>query len=274
MAGIGEVQEAVPVSVEANETQPLLSNASAVIHFTADQKFCPFQWMMCRRYRLPLISEKGAILMVVWNVLFATALYSLQIPVELYNKNYIWFALGCSGVAYPIIGWLSDSKVGKYKIIQLSVYLCLFSIILRNIHLYIITNSKVILYLAVGGTYAAQVCYISSIVSFVTDQLIGASGEELSFTIYWLMWGAFLPFFTTNVIYYTGLTFMSYLISLISAVSFILAYVLMENFKHLLLTKPEVSNPITLVVRVLSYARKHTCPERRSALTFWEEECP
>ena len=29
-----------------------------------------------------------------------------------------------------------------------------------------------------------------------------------------------------------------------------------------------------MIVRVLCYARKHKCPENRSALTYWEEEAP
>ena len=33
-------------------------------------------------------------------------------------------------------------------------------------------------------------------------------------------------------------------------------------------------NPYKLIFRVLNYAWKHKCPERRSALTYWVEDIP
>ena len=33
-------------------------------------------------------------------------------------------------------------------------------------------------------------------------------------------------------------------------------------------------NPVKLVAKVLCYARKHKCPENRSALTYWEDKAP
>ena len=36
----------------------------------------------------------------------------------------------------------------------------------------------------------------------------------------------------------------------------------------------QISNPIKQLIQVLNYARKHTVPERHSALTYWEEDYP
>ena len=47
-----------------------------------------------------------------------------------------------------------------------------------------------------------------------------------------------------------------------------------QCFSHVLMTNPQLSNPIKLVAKVLNYARKHKLPERRSAFTYWENECP
>ena len=33
-------------------------------------------------------------------------------------------------------------------------------------------------------------------------------------------------------------------------------------------------HPLTLIYRVLRYAWNHTCPENRSAFTYWEEDIP
>ena len=38
--------------------------------------------------------------------------------------------------------------------------------------------------------------------------------------------------------------------------------------------KPLLSNPIKHIAKVLNYARKHKYPERRSALTYWEDDYP
>ena len=45
-------------------------------------------------------------------------------------------------------------------------------------------------------------------------------------------------------------------------------------FKHLLTIFPQLVNPYKLIFRVLNYAWKHKYPERRSALTYWEEDIP
>ena len=51
--------------------------------------------------------------------------------------------------------------------------------------------------------------------------------------------------------------------------AFILSY-----FKYLLTIFPHLVNPYKLIFRVLNYAQKHKYPERRSALTYWEEDIP
>ena len=45
-------------------------------------------------------------------------------------------------------------------------------------------------------------------------------------------------------------------------------------FKYLLTILPQLFNPYKLIFRVLNYAWKHKYPERRSALTYWEEDIP
>ena len=55
----------------------------------------------------------------------------------------------------------------------------------------------------------------------------------------------------------------------ISVVVFIFSY-----YKHLLTVLPRLFNPYKLILKVLNYARRHKYPERRSALTYWEEDIP
>ena len=37
-------------------------------------------------------------------------------------------------------------------------------------------------------------CYVPSLFPFTADQLIGASGEQLSFATYWIMWGLIITY--------------------------------------------------------------------------------
>ena len=60
----------------------------------------------------------------------------------------------------------------------------------------------------------------------------------------------------------------------ISSTSFLTSYLLFYCFIRHLDTNPKLSNPIKLIAQVLNYARKYKYPERRSALTYWEEEYP
>ena len=120
-------------------------------------------------------------------------------------------------------------------------------------------------------------CHLSCVIPFTIDQLVGASGEELSFTIYWIVWawwtfGSVPHFFNC----YLPKSYQLHQAALFSvcSLSFIPAYLITHCYGHVLMTKPQPSNSVKLVLRVLKYAWKHKFPERRSAFTYWEDECP
>ena len=46
------------------------------------------------------------------------------------------------------------------------------------------------------------------------------------------------------------------------------------RWKNSLNTVHQLTNPYKLIFRVLHYSWKHKYPERRSALTYWEEDIP
>ena len=120
-------------------------------------------------------------------------------------------------------------------------------------------------------------CYISCAIPFTIDQLVGASGEELSFSIYWIIWAWLQAFpFCTYLAIYIPREFQlqKFAWFLITSLSFIILYLMNQCCSHVLMTKPQLSSPIKLLVQVLNYARKHKFPERRSAFTYWEDECP
>ena len=226
------------------------------------------RWIPRLRFRLPLISHKGAILMIVWNVFFDISLFTCSIPqlTQLYAGVLIVF--------YPIIGWLGDCKFGKGKILQASLYFLLASIVLYNLSVFVCGNNFILTYSAAAGGIMAALCYVSSMAPFLMEQMIGASGEELSFTIYWTLWGVMVGWFVADVVYFSAEGLSDVIGLTISSTSFLASYCLFYCFSHHLDTNPKLSNPIKLIAQVLNYARKHKYPERRSALTYWEEDYP
>ena len=90
----------------------------------------------------------------------------------------------------PFIGWLADVKLGRYKVIVLASLVSFISSIayflgfifgcdhLSNVNVLI----NAITYIVNNICYA---CFSAAMLPFVTDQLIGASSDELSSVVYW-----------------------------------------------------------------------------------------
>ena len=88
------------------------------------------------------ISEKGAIFLIVFNFLYVAAWLTMW---ELISVNYPSFSsdpslgiavpVGAVMISSPVIGILSESYVGRYRVLTLSLYLWMFSITLSAIYL-------------------------------------------------------------------------------------------------------------------------------------------
>ena len=137
-------------------------------------------------------------------------------------------------------------------------------------------------------------------IQFGMDQMLEASSDQLRAFIHWYYWGinfgqAFLvlvssvvllvlsqctlPAFVVNTdpteIWAPYIAF--YLVLVLGLLQVVMAasavYVLCRYHRHLTI-EPAGRNPFNTIVKVLRYAWKHTFPENRSALTYWEEDIP
>ena len=131
------------VESESEEVQPLLFKKCVLKsqHSQKVNKKCP-------KYKLAKISEKGAIFMIIWNLFYAMALFSC---VEIFSLRkstvYVPYIVATSvSILYPIVGLAIDVWIGPFRIIKLSLYFLLTSIILKSIYMFIILSS-VVLYL-------------------------------------------------------------------------------------------------------------------------------
>ena len=243
-----------------------------------------FRSRMCVHYRLPKISEKAVVLMLVWNTLFMVSIL-LAGTIGLFGKTRdIALAMSIT-VFYPIVGWLADSWIGRFKVLKTSVYLLLLTIICNAIYGFIIHSSVVQTLTTIMWSFSI-VCFFSTFMQLTLDQCIGASAEQLSFTIYWSIW----CFATANLLSRVAeihslpyeinlpsggqLNVLKFAVLVLSSACLVGIIIIIENCSHLLMTKTPLSNPIKLFCQVLNYARKHHYPERRSAFTYWEADYP
>ena len=228
------------------------------------------------KYRLPKIKEKGAIVVIVCNVLIISAFFALIQESYLMSSTFSIILPLMALITFPFAGIVADIYVGRFKVIQASIVFLMASSVLGILIILLkgyptvatITKSVMLGLRCVGGS-----CYIACSLPFIGDQLIGASGEQLSFALYWMMWGFVIAFNTVLLSYLPGgyFDFIAPAVALlcVSTMAFILCL-----WKDSLNNVHQQTNPYKQIFRVLHYSWRHKYPERRSALTYWEEDIP
>ena len=246
------------------------------------------------KYRFQFIRSKGAVLVIIIDALikwFVTyILYTTAIIKStefndltiLSNFHVVYISL----LFFPIIGLIGDMCVGRYQMILGSMLFCLVMWIVTVIAvtlLCVYTETHSVLFgtislIVLGVSFIGIAGIQSIIVPFNIDQLMGASGDELSATIYWHSFTMQIPpmafiFLGYYSSYYNVSTLLMVYLS-IGGVSLVLALSILFVFNNWLDTTPQFFNPIKHIFQVLNYARKNKYPRNRSALTYWENSVP
>ena len=225
--------------------------------------------------------SKKILLLLVWQALFT---FSWCILNYNYTSNKIVFytsnLLSC--FCAPLIGWLADVRFGRYEVIKfgsfssfLASILCYFALFTEgdDSTLSTVLSSVATIIISLGFT-----CYAAAMVPFISDQIIGATSDELSAVVRWYVWAQNLSFGLsaiiadkeTDVIYYYYVS-SSALIFAVPLAVIIISDCLCQQWLD---RTHKVTNPIKLIIQVLNYTRKHSYPERRSAFTYIDEEQP
>ena len=130
------------------------------------------------KYRLIKIKEKGAVLMIVINALFAMAMVTcfqnatyepLHFDTALLTIPFLLVLFIC-----PIVGLLIGCFLVKYNVLQLSIYSLLVGLVLSAISIF--TKSSISWYMTLVPIAFSTICYASCLVPLTMDQLVGASG--------------------------------------------------------------------------------------------------
>ena len=228
---------------------------------------------MARVYVVPVLSFP-AIMVLVWNYLMNFQLY---LQFHLYDNIVIKSSVIIISIYllcfifYILLGLLTDVCIGRYRAIMIGIILCFISWIITGTAFALNYYNSILWIVPAIFQYTGCVSFLTNVIQYNIDQLIGASANELSTIIYWNI--AASP---VALVISEWLWLLNYeLINVItSGVALSLILVSHSLFKHKLENVSLIKNPIKLIVRVLCYARKHKYPENRSALTYWEEEAP
>ena len=195
---------------------------------------------------------------------------------RLLNYTFLVVRTG-SNVMAPLIGWLADVKFGRYKVIIYGTLASLVAIILFTAGSFTSgTLHEVLCCLAAMVDSLAYAGFIAAMLPFMTDQIIGATSNELSAVVYWSYWFTNLSRCLTTFVTCSPLLLETVNVVTITLCATCLATIIISDClcQQWLDRTHKITNPIKLITQVLNYARKHSYPERRSAFTYLDEEQP
>ena len=228
-------------------------------------------------------SSKKILLLIMWQLLFK---FSWGIRASGPWDNFKSVRILSEFVSFlspPFVIWLADKTIGRYEMVKFgsiitfiaSIFLYLVIILQEGSVLRIISFFGLMVPLRIGTA-----CFSTAILPFLTDQLIGATSDELSAVVQWYIWAHYFGWGSAQTVFFLvdyhypnnevivkGMVFLFAIPLALIIISDCLCQQWLDK-TH------KVSDPIKLIVQVLNYTRKHSYPERRSAFTYIDEEHP
>ena len=222
--------------------------------------------------------------------------------------------LSCKAVSYllyPLLGWMADVCFTRYKFVLVSFIATILSSILAIVTsaLFLVFPQDFLSFYYPGGlviiaSLIAMGLFESTAIQFGMDQMLEASSDKLSGFIHWYYWSSNLGNLIIMCIINAVLTYYHQCTSKLdiqqtnNTTPFLLKYQIdianstvlfcvglqlvcactglcvLVCYKRQLNIDQTGEHPLKLIYRVLRYAWNHTCPENRSAFTYWEEDIP
>ena len=236
--------------------------------------------------RVPFCSAHSrSVLLLLW-ISFGLYLYWLCVPL-VYNsirdaEILTHDIVDPMQLLYVVFGWMADAWIGRYKIICCGLCICFISCFFETVA--IITSISIPLVstlFSYFATFLGSIGYgfvVANVITFITDQMIGAPSDEIAAVVYWYVWATSLPqtihntmrclpFHDDNSQWRIVNTCVAYFCLALAISSLLMGH-------HMLDKTAYITYPIRSIAKVLNYARKNRYPKSRSALTYWEESVP
>ena len=210
-----------------------------------------------------------------------------------------------SYLLYPLLGWMADVCFTRFKFVLFSfiaTILCSILVAVTTALIFTFPEHRISLYyiggLAIVIGLIAIGLFESTAIQFGMDQMLEASSDKLSTFIHWYYWSSNLGklvimYISFGVLMYyhqcatKPLDMMRQTIlkidigntTILLCVGLQLVCVctglcVLVHYKRQLNIDQTGEHPLKLIYQVLRYAWNHTCPENRSAFTYWEEDIP
>ena len=231
---------------------------------------CWKQWWR----RLPNTCSKKILLLLMWQVLFTFSWSILSYTRhEDLNDDFLFIVKFLAFCCAPVVGWFADVKFGRYEVVKFGSMASFSASIFYFFAL--VVNGALSKYLFSAAIFVCSftvACYLAAIIPFLTDQLIGATSNDLSTVLCWYYWAENFGYGLSDL--YNKYTSIGTTVAIVFAIS--LAVIIISDClcQQWLDRTHKVTNPIKLITQVLNYTRKHKYPERRSAFTFIDQEQP
>ena len=246
-------------------------------------------------FTIPLYSEMSFIQLLIPRVLFHmedACFGNLPTNSEISNLTRAFQSVFMF-LPFPIAGWLADAKYGRYKVINISIWLMWYGLLALVIGLLLLlpnplqcdtalaTNivyplSGILLSISLVLFSFGVAGFLPNILPFIIDQLSEASSSWVSSYVRWYSWAQFFGFLIG--IFPVSVYSDEQLPLLISAVVCfgVHSFVVVANIfcQTLFIQSQSYDNPYKTVFGVVNFARKHKVPVRRSAMTYCESGLP
>ena len=268
-------------SYDASTSQPLQHVALSIDEVSIKERFK----LLCKpTYKIRRVKTKGALLVLAWNFIATSVLwfiisFSLN-SAEPFKKTTMGALL--LAVALPLVGWLADSCIGRYKVIYCSSLILWTALVLDTINTIIQELldgyehiNTVVVQVLFSLTIIGLGGFLSTIMSFGLDQLFDASTNEVSAFIMWCIWTSSTPTFIDILTSYYMVQNRHLCVlfgHLLSCAFLTLILISLFCCNNWLIKEPISRNPLKLIYRVSKYAIKNKYPQNRSAFTYCEDE--
>ena len=231
-----------------------------------------------------LVLASSALLYLVQWCMIGCLKLSLQDDKLEYAFSCVYYTIW---IMLPVAGWIAESWIGRYKAIVAGLLICTitvifgqFAFIMLNFDWTPIPAFILMIIVLIIGVFGFGSFY-TIMLPFILDQMIGASAEELSAAVQWYYWCFLFSPLIENTLRCIPMPNKhkfpkspSTIFLVLGSLSMSVALIMDCLYHKWLDTHNKTGNPIKLIFQVLNYARKNKCPQRRSALTYIDEEHP